>query len=103
MREDGFALLFEGYLRVPRAGIYQFALKSDDGSRLILHDTVVVDNDGSHSARVRRGRIALAAGLHPLRIEYFEDYMGQELSLRWTGPGVTDEPVPPEALGHAAE
>lgn len=81
MRKNHFALQFEGYIEIPEAGIYTFYTRSDDGSRLYIHDEPVVDNDGSHSARTRYGNVALEAGLHPIRIDYFEDFLGQELEL----------------------
>lgn len=95
--EDYFALELEGYLDVPQSGMYRIVLTSDDGSRLFLHGQRLIDNDGSHSARPKDGYIALEKGLHPLRIEYFEDYMGQELTLEWFGPSVSGE-VHPKAL-----
>ncbi|GAB4423751.1 MAG: hypothetical protein OHK0039_40500 [Bacteroidia bacterium] len=82
-RPDSFALHFEGYFEAPADGVYTFALASDDGARLLLHEQVVVDNDGSHARRERQGQIALRRGLHPLRITYFDDYAGQHLSLRY--------------------
>lgn len=80
-REDHFAAVFTGLISVPRTGLYRLDLRSDDGSRLYLHDVLLIDNDGSHSPRNRQGWIALTAGQHPFRLEYFEDYMGQVLEL----------------------
>lgn len=100
-REDHYALLFEGYLDVPADGMYRFETESDDGSRLLVRGRLLIDNDGSHSTRTRSGRIALAAGLHPIRIEYFEDHMGQDLAVRWYGPGGAQGAIPFERLRHA--
>ena len=86
-RQDHFAILYDGVLEVPETGIYTFYLRSDDGSRLRLGDQLVVDNDGSHSARTRRGHIALEKGQHLLRLEYFEDFLGEELRLYYQRPG----------------
>jgi len=86
MRLDHFAIQFEGYLRIPADGIYTFYTYSDDGSRLYLHDTLVVDNDGSHSARQRNGYIALQKGLVPIRVDYFEDFLGETLRVGMLGP-----------------
>jgi hypothetical protein len=80
-REDHYAIRFEGYINVAREGLYSFFTYSDDGSKLYLHDTLVVDNDGSHSKRIRTGLVALAAGWHPLKLDYFEDYSGQTLQI----------------------
>ena len=80
-RADHYAIQFEGLIDVPVTGTFRFFTKSDDGSKLFIHDRLVVNNDGSHSARARYGYITLEKGLHPLRIDYFEDYMGQELEV----------------------
>jgi len=37
-RDEGVGIRYSGYLDVPRAGLYQFALSSDDGSMLFLGD-----------------------------------------------------------------
>ena len=47
-RSEHVALVFTGLLRVPRRGVYSFHLASDDGSRLHLGDTLLIDNDGLH-------------------------------------------------------
>lgn len=97
---DHFAIEYRGYLDIPVAGVYQFFLYSDDGARLYLHDQLVVDNDGSHSARLRQGSLALAKGLHPIRILYFEDYEGQTLQLSYEGPGLSRQPIPFNDFSH---
>lgn len=97
-RPDSFAVVFEGYIELPRRGVYDFFVKSDDGSRLFIDDHLVVDNDGSHSARMRRGRVALDSGLHTIKVLYFESYMGEELSV-WYGDRFTPRrKVPTEML-----
>ena len=39
-RPETYGLLFTGYLRVSRSGLYTIALSSDDGSVLEVLDTV---------------------------------------------------------------
>ncbi|MFI9643242.1 family 16 glycoside hydrolase [Micromonospora sp. NPDC051925] len=86
-------------LTAPADGDYTFRLTSDDGSRLTIGDQVVVDHDGLHGETAKEGTTTLSAGLHPLRIEYFEDGGGQVLRLEWRRPGSTDfELVPNSAL-----
>jgi alkaline phosphatase D len=85
--KDHFALQFEGYFDAPVAGTYLFGLESDDGSQLFLHDQLIVDNDGSHSLRKKTGEVYLKKGLHPLRINYFDDTFGQKLNLEYAVNG----------------
>ncbi len=92
---DHFGYVFEGLIRIPETGIWEFATRSDDGSMLYVGGRKVVDNDGSHAAVTATGRVALEAGLHSYRLLYFEDYEGEELSWGWRAPGAERfEPVP---------
>ena len=81
MREDQYGIVFSGFLKIPKSGLYDFTLRSDDGSRLFVHGEKRIDLDGSHAATSRTSTLALAAGLHPIRIDYFEDHADQELSV----------------------
>jgi len=101
MRDIHCALVFEGYIAVPRDGMYTFYTQSDDGSVLCIGDTKVVDNDGVHWSRLAQGSIALAAGLHPIRVGYFQEHNRKELAVAWEGPGIAWQPIPAAVLFHA--
>ena len=97
-RDEYFGFEFTGYVEVPSTGIYTFHTESDDGSRLYIGDALVVDNDGLHGMREGVGRIALAAGRHPIRVTYFERTGGDDLVVSYEGPGVRKQPIPAGAL-----
>jgi alpha-L-fucosidase len=97
-RPERFGLRFRGFLQAPRDGVYRLHLRSDDGSRLYVGDQLVVENDGLHVAEERAGVIALAGGLHPVTITYFQRTGDVDLALAWTPPGESKAPVPPAAL-----
>ncbi|MEY3050316.1 MAG: hypothetical protein RLY31_101 [Bacteroidota bacterium] len=80
-RPDHYGFRFEGFVEIPKDGIYTFFTRSDDGSILYVDSVKVVDNDGSHDTRTRFGNIALRKGFHPIRIDYFEDFLGQQLEV----------------------
>ena len=92
-RNSQFGFRYSGFLRVPKRGVYQFALTSDDGSRLWIDSQVVIDNDGLHGARENTGLVALAPGLHPIRVEFFERDGGFDLKLHWSGPDLPKQPI----------
>ncbi|NUQ50825.1 MAG: hypothetical protein HUU27_13030, partial [Phycisphaerae bacterium] len=100
---ERFGLRFRGLLRAPKDGVYRLHLRSDDGSRLYVGDELVVDNDGLHVAEERTGVIALAAGLHPITVSYFQRTGEVDLGLAWTPPGEPKAPVPPAALLRSRE
>jgi glucose/arabinose dehydrogenase/PKD repeat protein len=47
-RADDVGAVLSGDLIIPVSGRYALSLESDDGSRLLIDDQVVVDNDGLH-------------------------------------------------------
>ncbi|MBS3734381.1 MAG: chitobiase/beta-hexosaminidase C-terminal domain-containing protein [Phycisphaerae bacterium] len=100
--DDNFALWFEGYVEVPREGMYTFYTASDDGSVLYIGDELVVDNDLPHGMLTASGKINLEAGKHPIRVGFFESRGGQGLKVMWKVPGADEEPIPDSALSHGA-
>lgn len=100
-RESDFGLRFHGFVEVPRDGVYTFTTRSDDGSALRIGEVLVVDNDGLHGAREQSGQIALAAGRHPIEVQFFQRGGDIELAAEWEGPGITREAIPASALSHA--
>lgn len=98
--KDGFGLLFSGYVRVPSDGLYAFYTRSDDGSLLYLDDKLLVNNDGTHPAAESVGIVRLKAGLHPIRIAYFESGGSEALGVGWEGPGLGKQEIPAEAYFH---
>lgn len=71
-RKDFYALVFDGFIRVPKTGRYRLTLLSDDGSRLWLDDRPLIDNDGLHPAQAVGAVVRLVGGLHPIHVEYFQ-------------------------------
>jgi len=99
-RDNYFALQFDGYLSVPADGIYYFYLLSNDGSRLILDNDIILDNDGSHAARETSLAASLRAGKHHLRLTYFQLGGAHTLKLFWKGPGFDKKQVADNLLFH---
>jgi S1-C subfamily serine protease len=97
---ENFGLDFTGYLKVPADGLYTFSTRSDDGSRLYVNDQLIVDNDGLHSAYESAGLVRLKAGLHAIRVTFFESHGQEHLSVHWEGPGSKKEEIPASAYFH---
>ena len=92
---DNFIVHAIANLTVATAGTYAFRLRSDDGSELLIDDALVIDHDGLHGAEDMDGSVELTAGMHALRVNYFEAGGGQELRLSWRKPGDSDFSVVP--------
>jgi hypothetical protein len=51
-RTTWFGVDLQGAFVVEEPGVYTFRLTSDDGSKLVIDGTQVIDNDGFHQTRV---------------------------------------------------
>lgn len=78
--KGNIGLVLTGYLDVPEDGIYTFSLLSDDGSTLEVDGKLILDNDGPHAPKEITSQMALAKGLHPVKILYF-DHNGGTLKM----------------------
>lgn len=71
-RFEWFAVDYSGRFWIANPGRYTFALLSDDGSRLFLDDTPLIDNDCQHPPDLRVAAVQLAGGGHRMRVSYFQ-------------------------------
>ncbi len=101
-RDDYFVYLFEGFINVPADGLYTFYVNSDDGSRLYINNGIVVSNDGMHGSRELAGNVSLRAGLHRIKLTYFEYDGDQQLDVQWAGPGFSRQPISEAQLYHGS-
>ena len=92
-KKDNFALRFDATIKLDAETEMLFLLGSDDGSRLSIDGKVVIDNDGIHPFSQKRKPLKLAAGLHSVVVEYFEQGGGEELSVLFEAKG-----KPPQEL-----
>ena len=79
---EDFAIRFRGELAIDTPGLYHFGLYSDDGSKLYIDGTLVVDNDGIHIAKGEKGSITLSTGVYPVEIHYFQGPR-HSIALQW--------------------
>jgi hypothetical protein len=88
-RADNFGIRFSGFINVPKDTIYTFSLQSDDGSKLYIGSTLVVNNDGLHDATIEQsGVIGLKAGKHALHVDYLEATGEQSIVVKLQGVAI---------------
>ncbi len=92
-RTDNFAMVFEGYLKLEETAEYRLFLGSDDGSRLLIDGEEVLSLDGVHPFDFRPKRKRLEAGVHQVRIEYFEASGEERLEVEIEGPNLGRTPL----------
>ena len=71
-RFEWFAIDYKGKFWIEEPGRYDFALRSDDGSRLYIDEKLVINNDGTHAPVTEYGKVDLAGGSHSIRVSYFQ-------------------------------
>ena len=102
-RTQFYGCHYEGFLAAPEEGEYELSLESDEGARMHLDGTQVIEHWGAHTLAEKAIRIRLTAGPHPLKIEYYQALGGAALRFRWTPPGGRKTVVPAWALEHGAK
>jgi uncharacterized sulfatase len=87
-------LLLTGFLSVPENGTWTFSSISDGGIIFKLHKKLVLDADYRYDGSEISQSVILEQGLHPFRLYYRTGADTPEISLQWSGPGVTKETIP---------
>ncbi|MCL7454722.1 MAG: PA14 domain-containing protein [Anaerolineae bacterium] len=84
---DGFSARWTRYLDLA-AGTYRFTTVSDDGLRLWVDGTLLIDEWTDHSAKTVSADKALAAGHHLVIVEFYENTGDAVAKLSWA-PAIT--------------
>ena len=80
---DGFSARWTRYLDFS-AGLYRFTARADDGVRVWVNDTLIINQWHDHPVTAYTGDIDLAAGHHLVTVEYYENTGYAEAHLTWT-------------------
>lgn len=98
-RDAGYALAFDGLLRVPASGLYLFTAQIDGGYRIRIDGEDVLAWDGQHGTTEKAALRNLAKGDHALSVTYLYDQLpARNFSIEWEGPGLARRPIPLQAL-----
>jgi hypothetical protein len=97
---DNFSVRWTGYVQATVSGVYTFRTQSDDGIRLWVGGTAVINNWTDHGPTYNTGAVTLAAGqYYPVTLEYYERGGGAVAQLQWQKPGdATFSTVPTVSL-----
>jgi len=88
-----------GTLQAPGSGEYALHTVSNDGVRLWINDTLLIDDWTDHGDKEDTGRITLRAGeTYRVKLEFFYNGGQGVTRLRWTPPGAAKESVPTTVL-----
>lgn len=98
-KADYFAFKFDGKILIETPGTYTFYTASDDGSQLYIGNTLVVQNDYLQGETERSGTYTFnSPGAYNISVRYFEKTGGQVLKVSYSGPGISKQFIPDDAL-----
>jgi PA14 domain len=98
--QTNFSVRWNGFLKPEKAEAVTFYTQSDDGIRLWVNGTLVIDNWTFHGTQENTSQpITLPAGkLATVRLEYFQGYGGAVAKLLWSTPTIAKAVIPASAL-----
>ena len=100
---DGlFGFIYEGYIKIPKDGVYTFYLTTNDGGVLYLNGRRFIDTDGPRGATPASRTVRLKKGVYKIGEKYFQMGAGFTNTVEWKGPGIKRQLIPPEVLFHQA-
>ena len=98
---DNFSVRWAGVVRVQTTGTYTFQTSSDDGVRLWVNGSQLINNWTVHTATTDTSTgISLTAGVdYTITLEYYENTGNASIVLSWKKPGDSVYSVVPASNG----
>lgn len=96
---DNFSARFTRTLTTPTdiaTGEYVFYIKGDDGFRLIIDQTTLVDSWGAKNDTLTQVNVTLADGPHNIIVEYREFTVDAYVFMTWTPPNAQSPALAPD-------
>ena len=97
---DGFTVEWTGLVKAPATGIITFETTSDEGVKLWVDNTLIIDRWRQQSATSWTGTITLTEGeWYPIRLQYYENKGSASIKLSWMyGDMTTSQVIPSQYL-----
>jgi hypothetical protein len=97
--KDSFSVRWTGFVQPTTTQTYTITTRSDEGVRVWLGNTLLVDHFTAHSAADDSAPIALQAGTkYAIRIDYYDHVSKALMQLSWSTPTIAKQIVPMSAL-----
>ncbi|TRX40503.1 PA14 domain-containing protein [Flavobacterium restrictum] len=100
---DNFSVRWSGQVQPLYSETYTFTTRSDDGIRLWVNGTQVINNWTDHSVATNTGTIALVAGVkYAIVLEYYENAGQAVAQLSWNSTSQALQIIPQSQMYPAA-
>jgi len=95
VNSNNFSVRWTGQLKVPTTGSYTIGFNGDDGYRVYVNSTLLVNSWKDQSATYKTGVMSLTGGRnYPITVEFYDKAEEGIAQLYWTGPGITKRIIP---------
>ncbi|MDB5357483.1 MAG: hypothetical protein JWN24_3936, partial [Phycisphaerales bacterium] len=92
---DHFSVIWTGQFKPTTTQTYTFTTTSDDGVRLSVNGTQIINDFTDHAPTVDTAVMALTAGTtYSFEMDYYENAGGAEAMLHWNTSTIADAPIP---------
>ena len=96
---DRFSIRWTGLLIPTSTGPHAIISETDDGVRVWIGETLVIDDWNGHFVTRNEASVELTAGVPvAIRVEYFELDLGSSARLKWSSPTLTEQVIPATSL-----
>ena len=86
--DSNFSIRWTGKLTATVSGRHNLSVTGDDGYRLWINGSRVIDNWSTHGSETRRASIVLESGrAYDIKLEYFQASGGANVRFEWGVPG----------------
>ena len=93
---DTFSVRWTGFVTPRYSETYTFIVHSDDGLRLWVDGTKIIEDWTNHTARDSQGTISLQAGKkYAIKLEYYENVGDASVRLSWSSASQAPKSSPP--------
>ncbi|WZL89016.1 PA14 domain-containing protein [Salinimicrobium sp. 3283s] len=99
INNDNFSVKWTGQIQPRYTENYTFTTQSDDGIRLWINGSLIIDNWTDHAAVYNNGTISLTAGFkYDIKLEYYENTGEAVVQLYWSSANQANQIVPQSQL-----
>lgn len=96
---DRFSMRWQGRLKAPVTGQYTISISGDDGTRLWINDSLVVNRWNDHPIATDNVVLNLVEGeLYKFKLEYYENKALAAVKAEWAYPGQSKQVIPETAF-----
>jgi hypothetical protein len=97
---DNFSARWTGKLKVDKDAEYTFYLSTDDGTRMWVDGNLLVDAWVPRPPTTSEEKLALTAGEHEVKVEYYEGGGAATARLEWSAEGLDRQVTPADHVTH---